>query len=272
MSGKAFLFKSETGAAFDADYQARLDASTLAGHTLPSAPQQILQNQLMLDLKSAGVYAKADRLGIFVNDGSKEFGYGDWKVPSVLYTDTGTGLVWTSDQHIAKPAGISTSLSIGYTPSTDAVNWGLNDAMVLVRWNGSSGTMGTDGGVIKGANNGLIQSVPATWLYDANFNCLVWINKSGSSNAFGNAYRNIVAFANGSIAIGMNTNTAYLFKNSVQITTVGQTPDGLTQRPILIHDSIASGKDYQYLYAGAFLSASEQADMEAAFQTYLASI
>ena len=68
--------------AFDPDYQAVLDAATLAGDTLPTYDQQILQNQLMIDLKTAGIFSKADRLGIFVNDAGKDFAFRDWKDPS----------------------------------------------------------------------------------------------------------------------------------------------------------------------------------------------
>ena len=43
------------GVSFDPDYQAVLDYATTQGYTLPSASQQTAQNQLVLDLKAAGV-------------------------------------------------------------------------------------------------------------------------------------------------------------------------------------------------------------------------
>ena len=50
------------GGGFDADYQAVLNYATSQGYTLPSASQQILQNQLVLDLKSGGIWSKLDSL------------------------------------------------------------------------------------------------------------------------------------------------------------------------------------------------------------------
>ena len=43
------------GGGFDADYQAVLNYATTQGYTLPSAGQQTLQNQLVVDLKAGGI-------------------------------------------------------------------------------------------------------------------------------------------------------------------------------------------------------------------------
>jgi len=42
----------------DSDYQAVLDYATTQGYTLPSASQQLLQNQLVVDLKDGGIWSK----------------------------------------------------------------------------------------------------------------------------------------------------------------------------------------------------------------------
>lgn len=73
------------GTIFDPDYQAVLNYATSLGYTLPSAAQQIKQNQLMLSLKAAGVWSKLDTFAVFANDGSSNFGLIDWKRLS-LYT------------------------------------------------------------------------------------------------------------------------------------------------------------------------------------------
>jgi hypothetical protein len=54
---------------FDADYQAVLDYATTQGYTLPSAGQQTLQNQLVVDLKAGGIWSKLDTFGVFATDG-----------------------------------------------------------------------------------------------------------------------------------------------------------------------------------------------------------
>jgi hypothetical protein len=64
--------------AFDADYQAVLDYATTQGYTLPSAGQQILQNQLVVDLKAGGIWSKLDTFAVFATDGNSNFALIDW--------------------------------------------------------------------------------------------------------------------------------------------------------------------------------------------------
>ena len=61
---------SSGGSGFDTDYQAVLNRATTLGYTLPSAPQQILQNQLVLDLKAGGIWDKLDTFALFATNGS----------------------------------------------------------------------------------------------------------------------------------------------------------------------------------------------------------
>ena len=63
----------------DADYQAILDYATTQGYTLPSASQQALQNQLVVDLKDAGIWSKLDTFAVFATDGDSDFALIDWK-------------------------------------------------------------------------------------------------------------------------------------------------------------------------------------------------
>ena len=69
---------SSGGGAFDADYQAVLDYATTQGYTLPSAGQQTLQNQLVVDLKAGGIWSKLDTFGVFATDGDSDFALIDW--------------------------------------------------------------------------------------------------------------------------------------------------------------------------------------------------
>jgi hypothetical protein len=64
--------------AFDADYQAVLDYATTQGYTLPSAGQQTLQNQLVVDLKAGGIWSKLDTFAVFATDGNSDFALIDW--------------------------------------------------------------------------------------------------------------------------------------------------------------------------------------------------
>jgi hypothetical protein len=64
---------------FDADYQAVLNYATTQGYTLPSAGQQTLQNQLVVDLKAGGIWSKLDTFAVFATDGDSDFALIDWK-------------------------------------------------------------------------------------------------------------------------------------------------------------------------------------------------
>jgi hypothetical protein len=64
---------------FDADYQAVLNYGTTQGYTLPSAGQQTLQNQLVVDLKAGGIWSKLDTFAVFATDGDSDFALIDWK-------------------------------------------------------------------------------------------------------------------------------------------------------------------------------------------------
>jgi hypothetical protein len=70
-----------SGVKYDSDYQAVLNYATTQGYTLPSASQQIIQNQLVIDLKAGGIWNKLDVLYIFANDGGGDFGTLNWKSP-----------------------------------------------------------------------------------------------------------------------------------------------------------------------------------------------
>jgi hypothetical protein len=74
-----YRLRASTDPYFDTDYQAVLDYATTQGYTLPTAGQQTLQNQLLLDLKDGGIWSKLDTFGVFATDGDSDFALIDWK-------------------------------------------------------------------------------------------------------------------------------------------------------------------------------------------------
>jgi hypothetical protein len=76
---------------FDSDYQAILDRAVALNYTLPSASEQTIQNQLIIDLKAQGIWAKLDGFFMFANNvfngvtyAGRDFACLNWKVPSNL--------------------------------------------------------------------------------------------------------------------------------------------------------------------------------------------
>jgi hypothetical protein len=111
--------------AFDADYQAVLDYATTQGYTLPSAGQQTLQNQLVVDLKSAGIWSKLDTFAVFATDGDIDFALIDW-IRLSQYTAVNSP-TFTADEGF-QGNGTSSYVDTNFNPSTSGVNYTLNDA------------------------------------------------------------------------------------------------------------------------------------------------
>jgi len=113
------------GGGFDADYQAVLDYATTQEYTLPSASQQILQNQLVLDLKSGGIWSKLDSFAVFATDGDSDFALIDWiRLTDMTAVNSPT---FTTDSGF-NGDGASSYIDTNFTISTDATNYTQNNA------------------------------------------------------------------------------------------------------------------------------------------------
>jgi len=78
---------------FSAEYQAILTAGS--GFTRPSGAEQTLQNQLIIDLKDAGIWSKLDAFYMFANnitDSTGGFACINWKTPSANYATAAPNL------------------------------------------------------------------------------------------------------------------------------------------------------------------------------------
>jgi hypothetical protein len=75
----------ESAGAFSAEYAAVLANGTSRGATLPSGSQQAKQNQLIVDLKTAGIWDKLDAFYMLACDGNSAFALINWKNPSANY-------------------------------------------------------------------------------------------------------------------------------------------------------------------------------------------
>jgi hypothetical protein len=67
---------------FDEDYQNVIDTGLSLGYRLPSCDQRVLQNQLVLDLKAAGIWDELDLLYVFATDGDENYATINWKAPA----------------------------------------------------------------------------------------------------------------------------------------------------------------------------------------------
>ena len=158
-SAVKFLLDNPPPLVFDADYQAILDRSTALGYTEPSTAQQILQNTLVTDLKTAGVWDKLDALYITANDGSREFGRLNWASPSTFeLSELPSAPTFTSNQGFSAGNGLDT----GITMDTDTTHFSVaNRGGSFGGWcftnkvGGGPSLMGTDANIqtIRGGTN-----------------------------------------------------------------------------------------------------------------------
>ena len=142
-----YRVRASTEALTDADYQAVLDYATTQGYTLPSSGQQTLQNQLVVDLKDAGVWSYLDTFAIFATDGDEDFALIDWK-RLTQYTAVNSPTI-TSNVGF-QTNGSSSYINTNYNVNTQSTNFELLS-------NGLSYYMKLGGAIQHGArdsNNG----------------------------------------------------------------------------------------------------------------------
>jgi hypothetical protein len=102
--------------AFDADYQAILTYATSQGYTLPSSGQQTIQNQLVLDLKTAGAWNGLEFFYVFATDGDRNYAKINWANPGTYNATEVSTPTFTSDVGFTGTG--TTGLDSTYVPST----------------------------------------------------------------------------------------------------------------------------------------------------------
>jgi len=116
-----------TVASFDSDYQAILNKGTSLGYTLPSDSVKLKQNTLLTNMKVDGVWAKLDVFYVFAQDGGSAFATLNWKNPNANQANITTSPTFTSNQGFTGN-GTSSYIDTNYNPSTQGVNYTLNNA------------------------------------------------------------------------------------------------------------------------------------------------
>jgi hypothetical protein len=112
---------------FDSNYQEVLNLATSLGFTLPSSSQQTLQNQLVLDLKTADIWDKLDIFGVFATNGDSNFALIDWKrrvnnQPATMSNINGTNFVTNQGFSGSSGTYIDTLTTLDSGSNFDTVN------------------------------------------------------------------------------------------------------------------------------------------------------
>lgn len=264
--------KSETEPTwFDPDYIKILKKARLNSFTKPSADQQIIQNQLMIDLKFHGIYQKLDVLHLFASDSGNNFVKINWKnqvIGTSVYGGSGLDFLKIENSHIQSRPSFSL-FSSNYTPSVNADKMTINSASFGWKIKGTK-SGGTDTGVIRAGVNGLSQPQNALWLYDASYGCKVAINNDSVNTSFGNSYRRISETPDSHIAVTRNGTAVSLYLNSVLQSTISNTPTGLSS--MNLEYMVGEALSLQYVFAGAHLTTLDLENLKMLIDNYLANI
>ena len=113
---------------YSTEYQNILNYAISQSYPLPSASQRALQNQMIVDLKNAGIWNNLDLFYVLATDGSQSFTSLNWKNPSSTYQ---MGYV-NSPIYISNKGlvgnGTSAYLTTGFNPEVNGVNYLTNNA------------------------------------------------------------------------------------------------------------------------------------------------
>jgi hypothetical protein len=258
---KVYLGTNEVWSAFDPDYQAILDYATTQGYTLPSAGQQALQNQLVVDLKAAGIWSKLDTFAVFATDGNSDFALIDWKRLS-QYTAVNSPTFTTNEGFAGD--NVSAYIDSNYNPSTSGVNYTLDNASFGYYMKTISPSPSTTEGIF-GARGPAI----ASWIRFTTQR--LYINSAFATMSIFTSTSNQLAIAN-----RVNATTVNIYDNGILSETLSSSRSTVVNESFKALVSPSSTPDYtlsevSMVFAGSNLS-SEASDFNTAWNNYFTAL
>ena len=258
-SGLTLLLKD----AFDSDYQAVLDKGIANGNTAPTSTNA--GNQLMIDLKASGAFAKADALGVLASGVGSDSGFAliDWKR---LINLTAVNSPTFNDIQGFSGNGTSSYIDLLYNPSTDAVNWGINDHSFMAFNKNPT----ADGTLISCFDSG--NSFCEIANDDPNTRFIAWDN-----SILGRTPETSSGEQDGMLEVKRTNASAFQFYrngNEIPIADVSTTatPNAGFRLFARSNNSSYGNGQSPFFYIGQALTDTERADLLTAVNTYLASI
>lgn len=260
---------SPSGVVFEPEYQAILSYATTNAYTEPTLTDQILQNQLVADLKNAGIWSKLDILYVFKggsgsSDTLRSFSKINWKSPSNFYlTEDGTYSSYFQDdlgwRGFSGTAPNEFFLRTGYNPSTNGSGYTLNDAS-LSAWVSQEVDQATAQyiGLTSSTGLSLRKSSAVNIINSSSFYTSPAINTSGI----------------GLKSLTRSGSTQVVVYSADTGTVKSQTSTSVPNEEVLIlKQGFGEGQDWLgYVAVGAYLTPSEITQLNTMLTTYMGTV
>ena len=136
---KIYIGSTEVWSSMDADYRAILDYATSQGYTLPSESQRLLQEQLVIDLKDAGIWNKLDTFAVFATDGDSDFALIDW-IRLTDYTVVNSPTFVSNLGYLGD--GVTACIATGLNLRNSGLNWSDTNGGIIGGYFYEMGTSG----------------------------------------------------------------------------------------------------------------------------------
>lgn len=127
--------------AFVAEYQAIINYAVSKGWSIPSYAEQVLGNQLVVALKSDGVWNGLDGLFMFATGGDVNFACINWKSPGDATNATRVNSPTFTTKKGFSGDGVSSYVDLSYNPFTTLGNFTQNNASIFL-WCDAAATVG----------------------------------------------------------------------------------------------------------------------------------
>lgn len=178
---------------FTTEYDAVLDRGTALGYSLPSLSQRILQNALVVSLKSSTIWTAIDVLYVFATNGDSDFATINWKAPASFQASKVNSPTFTTNVGFTGN-GSSSYLNTNWTPSLNASQYQINNAAFFGYFSGTAsgmycGTFNVSpnairpgiGNYIQGPSFGTVQTLPAFYTVKRTNGTQASVAKDGGS-------------------------------------------------------------------------------------------
>lgn len=239
---------------FDADYVAILNYATTQGYTKPSAAQQIKQNKLLVDLKTAGIWSKLDTFAVFATDGNSDFALIDWK-RLTQYTAVNSPTFTTNEGFLGN--GTSSYINTNFNPATSGVNYTLNNASRFA-WIFTAVVNRIIDGITSGSQNDMVIGNSTAHRINSGTTAL-----SVSADLSGTGFKSIHRTSSTNVSVFNNTTQTNGTATSTSITSENQF--------ILRRGASYSNNEVSLYGMGASL-VTENTDFYNAVNTYITSL